>query len=113
MTNTTRYPKLSNSKPRIFKYTFGHIDRGILVAKVDSHPIRKILDIQEQGYTLILWAEVDTAWMGAQTDVELYCAWTGDPPPGKDWSYFKTIQSEVDGLVYHLYLPAALKECNP
>lgn len=93
-----------DSKPLIYKYTFGHLDRGILVAKVNSYPIRKILDIQEQGYTLSLWAEVDTAWTETQTDVELYCAWTGDPPPGKDWSYFKTIQSEVDGLVYHLYL---------
>jgi hypothetical protein len=97
-------PQLSNSKPRIFKYTFGHLDRGILVAKVEGPPIRKILDIQEQVHTLVLWAEVDTAWMGAQTDVELYCAYTGDPPPGNDWSYFKTIQSQTDGLVYHLYL---------
>ena len=104
MSYNLEYPVLSNSKPRIFKYTFGHIDRGILVAKVDSHPIRKILDIQEQGYTLVLWAEVDTAWMGVKTDVKLYCAYTGDPPPGEDWSYFKTIQSEVDGLVYHLYI---------
>ena len=97
----SKYP---GNQTRIFKYTFGHLDRGILVAKVDSYPIRKILDIQEQGYTLSLWAEVDTAWTETQTDVKLYCAWTGDPPPGKDWSYFKTIQSEVDGLVYHLYL---------
>ena len=96
--------KNPDSQTRIFKYTFGHLDRGILVAKVNSYPIRKILDIQEQGYTLSLWAEVDTAWTEAQTDVKLYCAWTGDPPPGKNWSYFKTIQSEVDGLVYHLYL---------
>ena len=97
----SKYP---DNQTRIFKYTFGHLDRGILVAKVNSYPIRKILDIQEQGYTLSLWAEVDTARTEEQTDVELYCAWTGDPPPGKDWSYFKTIQSEVDGLVYHLYL---------
>ena len=93
------------TQPRIFKYTFGHIDRGNLVAKVEGPPILNILDIQEQGCTLVLWAEVDTAWMGAQTDVELYCAWTGDAPPdSKKWSYFKTIQSEVDGLVYHLYI---------
>ena len=97
----SKYP---DNQTRIFKYTFGHLDRGILVAKVNSYPIRKILDIQEQRYTLSLWAEVDTAWTETQTDVKLYCAWTGDPPPGKDWSYFKTIQSEVDGLVYHLYL---------
>ena len=97
----SKYP---DNQTRIFKYTFGHLDRGILVAKVNNYPIRKILDIQEQGYTLSLGAEVDTAWTETQTDVELYCAWTGDPPPGKDWSYFKTIQSEVDGLVYHLYL---------
>ena len=102
--NTNDYPQLSNSKPRIFKYTFGHIDRGILVAKVNSHPIRDILDIQEQGSTLVMWAVVDTAWMGAQTDVKLYSAYTGDPPPGPDWFYVKTIQSEYDGLVYHLYL---------
>ena len=93
-----------NSKPRIYKYTFGHLDHGILVAKVEGHPILEILDIQEQGYTLELWAVVDTAYMGAKTDVELYCAWTGDPPPDKNWSYLKTIQSEIDGLVYHLYL---------
>lgn len=104
MTNTTKHSATSDSKPCIFKYTFGHIDRGILVAKINSYPIRKILDIQEQGHTLVLWAEVDTSWMGAQTDIELYCAYTGDPPPGEGWSYFKTIQSDFDGLVYHLYL---------
>jgi hypothetical protein len=92
------------SQPRIFKYPFGHIDHGKLVAKVEGPPILNILDIQEQGYILTLWAVVDTAWMGAQTDVEIYCAWTGDAPPDEEWSYFKTIQSEVDGLVYHLYL---------
>lgn len=97
-------PPDPKSKPRIFKYTFGHLDRGILVAKVEGPPILEILDIQEQGYTLELWAVVDTAWMGAKTDVQLYCAYTGDPPPGEEWSYLKTIQSEVDGLVYHLYI---------
>ena len=53
--------KHPGNQTRIFKYTFGHLDRGILVAKVDSYPIRKILDIQEQGYTLVLWAEVGEA----------------------------------------------------
>ena len=102
-------PQLPNSNPRIFKYTFDNIERGILKTKVVGHPILDILDIQEQyipdnGDTLVLWAVVDTAWMGAQTDVELYCAWTGDAPPGTEWTYFKTIQSKIDGLVYHRYL---------
>ena len=97
-------PTQPESKPRIFKYTFGHVARGILKTTIESHPILDILDIQEQGDTLVLWAVVDTAFMGAQTDVQLYCAWTGDPPPGQDWFYVKTIQSKYDGLVYHLYL---------
>lgn len=95
--------KYSGSQPRIFKYTFGRIDRGPLVAKI-NYPINKILDIQEQGYILTLWAEVDTAWLGYDGDFLIYCAYTGDPPPGEGWSYYKTIQSDVDGLVYHLYL---------
>lgn len=106
------YQELSNlkphifkhPKPRIFKYTFGRINRGILVTKIEGPPLRNILDIQEQNYALVLWAEVDTAWMSAQKDIKLYCAWTGDPPPGDNWTYFKTIQSKTDGLVYHLYL---------
>lgn len=96
--------KYEGNKPRIFKYTFGHIDRGPLAAKID-YPINKILDIQEQGYTLVLWAEVDTAWFGYNNDFLIYCAWTGDQPPNnQEWSYLKTIQFEVDGLVYHLYI---------
>lgn len=96
----SKYP---GNQPRIFKYTFGHIDRGQLAAKI-NYPINRILDIQEQGYILTLWAEVDAAWLGYDDYFVIYCAWTGDPPPGEGWSYFKTIQSEVDGLVYHLYL---------
>jgi hypothetical protein len=96
----SKYP---GNQPRIFKYTFGHIDHGQLAAKI-NYPINRILDIQEQGYTLTLWAEVDAAWIGYDDYFVIYCAWTGDHPPGEGWSYFKTIQSEVDGLVYHLYL---------
>ena len=96
--------KYEGNKPRIFKYTFGHIERGPLSAKI-NYPINKILDIQEQGYTLVLWADVDTAWLGYDDNFLIYCAWTGDQPPNsKEWSYFKTIQSEIDGLVYHLYI---------
>lgn len=97
-------PEQPDSKPRIYKYTFGHLDRGILAAKIEGPPVLDILDIQEQGYTLVLWAVVDTAYMGAQTTIQIYSAYTGDPPPGEGWSYFKTIQSDFDGLVYHLYI---------
>ncbi len=98
------YPQLSNSKPRIYKYVFGHVTRGILKTTIDSHPVLDILDVQEQGDTLVLWAVVDTSWMGAQTEVSLYLAYTGDPPPGPEWKYIKTIQAKYDGLVYHLYV---------
>jgi hypothetical protein len=97
-------PTQPDSMPRIYKYTFGHLDRGILATKIEGPPVLDILDIQEQGYTLVLWAVVDTAYMGAQTTVQIYSAYTGDPPPGESWSYFKTIQSDFDGLVYHLYI---------
>ena len=98
------YPQLSNSKPRIYKYTFDHLQRGILTTTISGHPLRDILDIQEQGDVLSLWAVVDTSWMGYEHTLKLYCAYTGDPPPGADWFYVKTIQSKYDGLVYHLYL---------
>lgn len=102
-------PAQLNSKPRIYKYVLDNIERGILKTTINSHPVLDILDIQEQyipgsGDTLVVWAVVDTAWMGAQTDIKIYCAYTGDPPPGEGWSYFKTIQSKFDGLVYHLYV---------
>lgn len=96
-------PTQPDSKPRIFKYTFGHLDRGILTTKIEDFPVLDILDIQEQGY-LVLWAIVDTAYIGTQTTIQIYSAYTGDPPPGEGWSYFKTIQSDFDGLVYHLYI---------
>ena len=98
------YPQLSNSKPRIFKYTFNHINRGILKSETISPPIRDVLDIQEQGDSLVLWAVVDTAWMGYEHTISIYSAYTGDPPPGPEWMYVKTIQSQFDGLVYHLYI---------
>ena len=97
-------PEQPNSIPRIYKYVFDNIERGILTAKIEGPPVLDILDIQEQGYTLVLWAVVDTAYMGAQTTIQLYSAYTGDPPAGEGWSYFKTIQSDFDGLVYHLYI---------
>ena len=102
-------PTQPNSKPRIYKYIFDNAGRGILKTKVEGPQVLDILDIQEQyipdqGDTLVLWAVVDTAWMGAQTTIKLYCVYTGDPPPGEGWFYVKTIQSKFDGLVYHLYI---------
>ena len=91
------------SKPKIFKYNFGYIDRGILSTTLEGPPFVSMVDVQEQGNKLVMWAVVDTAWMGARTTIELYSAYTGDPPPGEDWAYLKTIQSQFDGLVYHLY----------
>ena len=103
------FPTLSNSKPRIYKYVFDNACRGILKTTINDHPVLDILDVQEQyiperGDTLVLWAVVDTSWMGAQTEVSLYLAYTGDPPPGPEWRYIKTIQAKYDGLVYHLYV---------
>ena len=97
-------PAQPDSKPRIYKYSFGYVNRGILKTTIEGPSVLDILDVQEQGDTLVLWAVVDTAQMGAQTTIQLYSAWTGDPPPGHNWFYIKTIQSRSDGLVYHLYL---------
>ena len=97
-------PTSPDRVPRIFKYSCGHLDRGILTAKVQGPRLEQILDIQEQGDRLVLWATVDVAQMGYQHTIQIYSAYTGDPPAGKSWSYFKTIQSESDGLVYHLYI---------
>lgn len=99
---TEKIPSV-HSKPKIFKYNFGRIDRGILSTTIEGPPFVNMVDVQEQGDQLVMWAIVDTAWMGAQTTIQLYSAYTGDPPPGKDWTYVKTIQSQFNGLVYHLY----------
>lgn len=92
-----------HSMPKIFKYNLGHIDRGILSTTIEGPPLINMVDVQEQGDNLVMWAIVDTAWMGARTMVQIYSAYTGDPPPGKDWTYIKTIQSKFDDLVYHLF----------
>lgn len=99
---TEKIPSV-HSKPRIFKYNLGYIDRGILATTLEGHPFVSMVDVQEQGNNLVMWAIVDTAWMGARTTIEFYSAYTGDPPPGEGWTYIKTIQSQFDGLVYHLY----------
>ena len=91
-----------HTEPRIYKYSFGLIRYGIHVAEINGPALINILDIQEQGNDLVLWAEVDTAQMGARQAVKIFIAYTGDPPPGHDWTYFKTIQS--DYLVYHIYI---------
>ena len=92
-----------HSMPKIFKYDLGHIDRGILSATIEGPAFVNIVDVQEQGDHLVMWAIVDTARMGDQTTIQIYSAYTGDPPPGKDWTYIKTIQSQFDDLVYHLF----------
>jgi hypothetical protein len=97
-------PEFPKEQPLIYKYNLGYIDRGILTTKIEGPRLLNVLDIQEQGYDLVLWAEVDTAQMGGQYTIQIYSVWTGDPPPGEGWSYFKTIQSQIDGLVYHLYI---------
>ena len=99
---TKKIPSV-HSTPKIFKYNFGPIDRGILSATIEGPEFVNLVDIQEQGDHLVMWAIVDTVWMGARTTIELYSAYTGDPPPGEGWTYLKTIQSQFDGLVYHLF----------
>ena len=99
---TEKIPSV-HSKPKIFKYNLGPINRGILGTTIEGPEFVNLVDIQEQGNYLVMWAIVDTVWMGARTTVELYSAYTGDPPPGEGWTYLKTIQSQFDGLVYHLF----------
>ena len=99
-----KLPQLNTSR-KIYKYTFGPIDRGIFATKIKGPRFLRVLDIQDQGYDFVLWAEVDTAEMGGDYTILLYAAYTGDPPPNpQEWSYFKTIQANLDGLVYHLYI---------
>ena len=88
----------TDEQPRIFKYSFGPIDRGILTTKIKGPRFTDILDIQEQGHRLVMWAIVDTAQLGGEHTLRIYCAYTGDAPPSNEWIYFKTIQSDFDGL---------------
>jgi hypothetical protein len=99
---TEKIPSV-HSMPKIFKYILGHIDRGILSATIEGPQFINMVDVQEQGDHLVMWAIVDTVRMGSKTTIEIYSAYTGDPPPGKDWTYIKTIQSQFDDLVYHLF----------
>jgi hypothetical protein len=83
---------------RIFKYDFGRLSPGLKTITIDNS-IYRILDIQEQGYHLVMWVSVwdDIKPQDFTIDVRL----TGDTEPNK--IYFKTIQS-MDGLVYHIYI---------
>ena len=83
---------------RIYKYDFGRLSPGIKTVTIDNE-LRHILDIQEQGTHLMMWAAV-----GANIkpqDFTIDVRWTGDAEPNK--TYFKTIQG-FDGLVYHIYI---------
>ena len=83
---------------RIFKYNFGPLTPGVKTVTV-SNELVSILDFQEQGDNLVMWATVRNN--AAEKTVTIYVAWTGDVAP--DWQYVKTIQSS-NFLVYHIFL---------
>ena len=89
---------------RIYQYTFGSAHHGVLTTTIQSLEPKDILDIQERGDELVMWVVVDVNQIDRDYTVQICLAYTGDPPPGEGWFYVKTIQSEVDGLVYHLYI---------
>ena len=83
---------------RIYKYDLGKLGPGIKTITIDNE-LSHILDIQEQGTHLMMWASV-----GANIkpqDITIDVRYTGDTEPNK--RYFKTIQG-FDGLVYHIYI---------
>lgn len=87
---------------RIFKYDFGRLSPGIKTITIDNE-VHHILDIQEQGDHLVMWASVGANIKPQNFTIDV--RWTGEAEPNK--TYFKTIQG-FDGLVYHIYLEYAI-----
>lgn len=82
----------------IFKYNFGMLSPGVYTVTV-CNKIDYIMDFQEQGGCLVMWASVGEKIEPRQVSVDV--RWTGYQTP--DWQYVKTIQGS-DCLVYHIYL---------
>ena len=83
---------------RIYKYDFGRISPGIKTVTVYNE-LHRILDIQEQGNCLVMWASVGDDLKPQYFTIDV--RYTGDVEPDK--TYFKTIQDSY-GLVYHIYI---------
>lgn len=83
---------------RILKYDFGRLSPGIKTVTIKGE-LHHILDIQDQGDHLVMWASVGHSVKSQDITVDV--RYTGDTEPNK--TYYKTIQDDY-GLVYHIYL---------
>ena len=90
---------------KIYKYNLGLPERISKEITIEGTFLR-VLSIQQQGYEIMMWAEIDTDSTIAQT-IHIKSVWTGDNAPESEYEYVDTLQAQFDGLVYHFYV------CNP
>ena len=89
----------------IYKYNLGVpylYGQGKFNMLIRGAEIKKVLDIQLQGASAVLWAEVEL--VDYDTELQYEIVWTGFEEP-KDFIYIATIQEPDTGLVYHYYIP--------
>ncbi len=82
---------------RILKYELQYIDDQII-----NMPLKaEILDIQQQGYKLVLWALCDETSEMVEVQIRAFC--TGEELPADfDHEYIKTMQ--IGMLVFHFFM---------
>ena len=88
----------------IYKYNLGtpyQRGQGYFQLPISRAQVKRVLDIQMQGSTAVLWAEVEPDYTDSYLDIMV--VWTGYEEP-ESIPYFKTIQEPSTGLVYHYYV---------
>ena len=88
----------------IYKYSLGvpyKKGQGYFQLSIPHAKVKKVLDIQIQDNSAVLWAEVEEDDFDNWLDIAV--VWTGFQEPEMLY-YFKTIQEPATGLVYHYYV---------
>lgn len=97
----------------IYKYNLGIpyqvVGQGYFQLPIPLAKVKKVLDIQMQGSTAVLWAEVEED--DFDNYLEIVIVWTGFEEPATI-PYFKTIQEPSAGLVYHYYVRNPMENCD-
>ena len=93
----------------IYKYDITTVENGII-----EGPITKLLSVQAQRGSIMVWAEVDTDKLNRKFQIiPIGTGWPLDAPTGEDCildthNYIGTVQLAGGALVFHVYAAEVL-----